>query len=43
MRLAMKGIIPDKQYWHDPKIKDKEGHTVCYYLWDNGVIVPDIW
>ena len=22
MILAMKGIIPDKQYWHDPEIKD---------------------
>ena len=32
MRLAMKGIIPEDKYWHDPEIEDKYGHTVCYYL-----------
>ena len=43
MRLAMKGIIPDKQYWHDPELRDNDGNTVCYYLWDNGIMVPERW
>ena len=30
----MQGIIPDNENYHDSNIKNKEGHTVCYYLWD---------
>ena len=33
----MKGEIPGQEYYHDPELKDKDGHTVCYYLWDNGI------
>ena len=39
----MKGIIPDKRYQHDPNLKNKEGNTVCFYLWDNGIEVPEEW
>ena len=28
---------------HDVKLRDNKVHTVCYYLWDNGVMVPDNW
>ena len=41
MLLSMKGIIPVEEYWHDPELKNKDGKTVCYYLWDNGIIVPE--
>ena len=37
----MKGIIPGREYWHDPEMRNKEGKTVCFYLWDNGIEVPD--
>ena len=37
MRLAIKGEIPGKEYYHDVELKDKDGKTVCYYLWDNGI------
>ena len=43
MRLAMKGIIPDEKYYHDPELKNNDGKTVCYYLWDNGIPVPEEW
>ena len=43
MRLAIKGIIPDEKYYHDPELKNNDGKTVCYYLWDNGISVPEEW
>ena len=43
MRLAMKCIIPEKEYYHDLNLKNYEDKTVCYYLWDNGIPVPDEW
>ena len=30
----MNGQMPTREYIHDPEIRDNEGHTVCYYLWD---------
>ena len=32
MLLVNEGIIPPKEWIHDPNIKDKHGHTVAYYL-----------
>ena len=43
MLLAMKGIIPDEKYSHDPELKNNEGHTVCYYLFNNGMEIPEKW
>ena len=43
MILALNSIIPPKEWYHNPEIKDKDSNTVCYYLWDNGIIVPDNW
>ena len=37
MRLAEMGIIPTKDWYHYPELKDINNHTVCYYLWDNGI------
>ena len=39
----MKGQIPDSIYNHDPDIKDNEGHTVCYYLFNNEINIPERW
>ena len=39
----MKGIIPSEKYYHNPEIRNKDGKTVCYYLWDNCVEVPKEW
>ena len=39
----MKGYIPENKYYHDPEMKNNEGHTVCYYLWDNSIKVPEEW
>ena len=43
MELAYNGKNIPKEWEHDPEIKNNEGHTVCYYLWDNGVIAPEEW
>ena len=32
MILIRNGIIPPKEWIHDPNIKDKYNHTVAYYL-----------
>ena len=43
MLLSMKGEIPSKENYHDPELKNKENKTVCYYLWNNGIEVPNNW
>ena len=43
MIMSKRGIIPGKEYYHNPNIIDNEGKTVCYYLWDNGIMVPEEW
>ena len=43
MFLASKGVIPSKEYQHDPNITNIDGKTVCYYLFNNGVKVPEEW
>ena len=30
--LAKTGIIPPREWYHDPHVKNGEGHTVAYYL-----------
>ena len=32
MILALNGIIPSKEWHHDPNIKDNNNRTVAYYL-----------
>lgn len=43
IKLAIKGIIPDKKYIHDPEIRDKYNNTVCYYLFNNNINIPEEW
>ena len=43
MYLAENGIIPPEEYYHDPELRDSRYNTVCYYLWDNGIYVPERW
>ena len=35
MCLAVNGIVPPKEWEHDPGIKDENNHTVCYFLFNN--------
>ena len=35
--------MPDKKYYHDPNIKDRNGYTVADYLKDNNLPVPNEW
>ena len=37
MILAKNSIIPSDEWYHNPNIKNKDGHTVCYYLFNNGL------
>ena len=41
MYLAKNNIIPSKEWEHDPELKDKYGNTVCYYLFNNRLQVPE--
>ena len=43
MLLAKKGIIPPKEYYHDPNIKNNDGDTVAILLARNGIIPPKEW
>ena len=43
MILAYKGIIPSNKYYHDSDLKNNHGKTVCFYLWYNGIEVPEKW
>ena len=43
MYLAEKGIIPPKEWQHDPNIKDKWGKTVAYHLKYNNLPIPNEW
>ena len=43
MLLAMNRIIGGKEYYHDPEIRNKEGKTVCFYIWKLGAKVPEYW
>ena len=44
MLLAEKGIIPPKEWHHDPTLFDKYiGFTVAIYLIENNLEVPEEW
>ena len=43
MLLAKDGIVPPKQWIHDPNIKDKGYYTVVRYLKENKLPVPNEW
>ena len=43
MTLAYKGIVPPKEWWHDPKLHDHEGNTVAMRLVSKGIIPPKEW
>ena len=40
MYLAINGIIPPKEWEHDPAIKGRNGLTVAMVLAQNGIIPP---
>jgi len=43
MYLAKKGIIPPKEFYHDPKLHDYDGNTVAILLLRNKLDVPEEW
>ena len=43
MKLAENGIIPTKEWYHDPTLTDKFGNTVAIYLAFKGIIPPQEW
>ena len=43
MILIIKGIVPPKEWQHDPNIKDKYNHTAAYYFKLNKMPVPNEW
>ncbi len=43
MLLASKGIVPPKEWYHDPKLTNNNNKTVEYYLNRNNITVPDKW
>ena len=43
MLFAMHGVIPPKEYYHNPKLCDKNGMTVAMILALNGIIPPKEW
>ena len=40
MILAQKGIMPPKQWEHDPLLKDQNDNTVAIILSSKGIIPP---
>ena len=40
MILAKNGIIPPKEWYHDPNLVNNEGRTVCYFLFINSINIP---
>jgi len=44
MLLACNGIIPPKEWYHDPTICDNHGNTVAMYLVKNKIYnIPQEW
>ncbi len=40
MIFAMNGIIPPKEYNHDPNISNEDGDTVAMILASKGIMPP---
>ena len=43
MILALNGKIPEDKFLHYGDLKNKYNHTVCYYLFNKGIKVPEKW
>ena len=43
MLLAENGIIPPREWIHNPKLKDSFGWTVAMRLASSGIIPPEEW
>ena len=43
MLLAKKGIIPPKEWYHDPSVCDNFGRTVAKLLDRNEIDIPEEW
>ena len=43
MRLAFNKVIPPREWYHDPTLKESLGYTVAMYLADKGIIPPKEW
>ena len=43
MGLALFGIIPPKEWYHDSALKESHDYTVAMYLANQGIIPPKEW
>ena len=43
MYLAFRGIIPQKEWHHSPRLKNNNGDTVALYLVKNEITPQDEW
>ena len=43
MFFAYKGIIPPKEWYHDPNLRNINGYTVAMTLASKGIIPPKEW
>ena len=43
MALAVNGIIPPKEWYHDPTLKSNNGETVAILLINHGSVPPKEW
>ena len=43
MHLANNKIIPPKEWYHNPNIRDNNHHTVAHYLKTHNIPVPNEW
>ena len=44
MHMASEGKeVPPQEWEHERRLKDKDGHTVTYYLRANNIKVPRCW
>lgn len=41
MYLASNGIVPPQQWYCNPDISNNENHTVCYYLFNKCLEIPE--
>ena len=43
MILAKHGIIPPKEWYHDPELRNKANWTVAMFLIKKNIIPPEEW